>query len=68
MRKVMGVGTPKALQDLAKALQRLLLVLQSRLLPSVTFLTSYQRLLLNLLTLIYPTRTPASFPFTCVER
>ncbi len=30
MRKVMGVGTPKALQDLAKALQRLLLVLQSR--------------------------------------
>ena len=40
MRKVMGVGTPKALQDLAKALQRLLLVLQSRLLPSVTFLTS----------------------------
>ncbi len=61
MRKVMGVGTPKALQDLAKALQRLLLVLQSRLLPSVTFLTSYQRLLLNLLTLIYLTRTPGVF-------
>ncbi len=57
----MGVGTPKALQDLAKALQRLLLVLQSRLLPSVTFLTSYQRLLLNLLTLIYLTRTPGVF-------
>ena len=30
MRKVMAVGTPKALQGLSKALQRLLLVLQSR--------------------------------------